>query len=159
MIELAYSSGLRVSEISMASYNDIDVERKIIRIVGKGMKERIVPIGTKALNAIKKLKSFYDLDQNNHCNNIFRTKSGTPMSPRNIQKRFSKWGISKGNCKLHPHMLRHAFASHILESSGDLLATQKLLGHSNISTTQIYTHLDFQYLSTVYDKTHPRAKK
>jgi integrase/recombinase XerC len=159
MLELAYSSGLRVHEIAKVKYKDIDFPRGTIRVIGKGMKERLIPIGQKALNSIQKLSSLYNNQQKEAPEYIFITQRGSPMSHRNIQKRFKKWGHVFGDCNLHPHMLRHAFASHILESSGDLLAVQKLLGHSNISTTQIYTHLNFQHLSQVYDKAHPRAKK
>ena len=159
MLELAYSSGLRVHEIAKVKFKDIDFPRGTISVIGKGMKERIIPIGKIALESIQKLYTLYEHCQKGTSEYVFVTQKGSPMSHRNIQKRFKKWGHNFGDCDIHPHMLRHAFASHILESSGDLLAVQKLLGHSNISTTQIYTHLNFQHLSQVYDKAHPRAKK
>ncbi len=160
MWELLYSSGLRVSELTGLELGDVDYANAEARVTGKGNKQRVVPIGRLALAALKawlKLRGeFAAPDQRA----LFVSRRGTRLSTRNVQLRLRAWaarhGIDEG---VHPHMLRHAFASHMLESSGDLRAVQELLGHANISTTQIYTHLDFQHLAKVYDQAHPRARK
>ena len=158
MLELTYGSGLRLSEL--ANVKIIDVQNKDEMVIrGKGLKERVVPIGSKSQQAIKKWLNIRNNIGLTQCEFLFITKKDKPITHRSIQLRFAKWSQEHSNRHLHPHMLRHAFASHILESSSDLLAVQELLGHSDISTTQIYTHLDFQHLSKVYDKAHPRAKK
>ena len=162
ILELFYSSGLRLSELTNCKITDIDFIDSVIRIIGKGQKERYVPVGKKAKEAIKVWlevrKNIKNIDNNNPY--IFLSESGNPLSNRSIQYRLKHWAIKQGIPEnSHPHLLRHSFASHVLQSSQDLRAVQELLGHSNISTTQIYTHLDFQHLSKVYDQAHPRAKK
>ena len=160
MMELIYSSGLRLAELAGLNINDIDRRDAVVRITGKGSKTRIVPIGRYALAALDKwLKCRAGLvDIDNPA--LFVGQAGRRLGHRAIQLRLREWAIQRGLPEsLHPHMLRHSFASHMLESSGDLRAVQELLGHADISTTQIYTHLDFQHLAKVYDKAHPRAKK
>jgi len=165
ILELFYSSGLRLTEL--VQLNLADYKDKKVRVLGKGNKQREVPVGKQAQIALaqwltrrcelltSELENITDSEQA-----IFLGKRGRRISPRTIQKRMSDWAIKQGiDIHVHPHMLRHSFASHILESSGDLRAVQELLGHSDISTTQIYTHLDFQHLAEVYDKAHPRSKK
>ena len=161
MFELFYSSGLRLSELVALDLSDLDLpDQSLIVRSGKGGKSRILPIGSKAVKAIEswlqqRLKNPGALESA-----VFISSRGTRMSQRNIELRLTQWCKKKGIAEpVHPHMLRHCFASHLLESSQDLRAVQELLGHSNISTTQIYTHLDFQHLANVYDKAHPRAKK
>ena len=162
ILELFYSSGLRLSELTNLKIEDISLTDENIRVTGKGNKSRIVPIGKNALNALNdwllERKKIVKLSPENII--IFLSKQGNPLSPRTIQYRLKYWALKQGIPEnIHPHLLRHSFASHILQSSQDLRAVQELLGHSNISTTQIYTHLDFQHLSKIYDKSHPRAKK
>ena len=165
MLEMFYSSGLRLSELVGSNIDSVDWHDGTIRVVGKGNKERMVPIGSIALHALKNwLGTRANLPQKNKLihdsNAIFLSERGNRISPRTVQKRLSDWAKMTGlPGKLHPHMLRHSFASHLLESSQDLRAVQELLGHADISTTQIYTHLDFQHLTEVYDKSHPRAQK
>lgn len=161
MFELFYSSGLRLSELAALNLTDIDLpDNSIVVRSGKGGKSRILPIGSKAVTAItnwlqQRLKSAAFSESA-----LFVSKRGTRLGQRSIELRLEQWCKKKGVAEhIHPHMLRHSFASHLLESSQDLRAVQELLGHSNISTTQIYTHLDFQHLADVYDKAHPRAKK
>lgn len=163
MLELFYSSGLRLSELTNANLIDIDWDEKTIRVTGKGNKERILPVGSHAAGALGLWLGVREhlpgKNQNIHDENaLFLSERGNRISPRNVQSRVRHLARSQnvaGN--VHPHMLRHSFASHMLESSGDLRAVQELLGHADISTTQIYTHLDFQHLAEVYDKAHPRA--
>jgi|TARA_B100000959_G_scaffold57631_1_gene60251 integrase/recombinase XerC len=165
ILELFYSSGLRLTELTNANIVDIDWDDATIRVTGKGSKERLLPVGSHALLAIKKwLKIRAQLPRKNQSigdeSPLFISEQGRRISPRNVQSRVKRWTRSqniRGN--VHPHMLRHSFASHMLESSGDLRAVQELLGHADISTTQIYTHLDFQHLAEVYDKAHPRAQR
>ena len=162
ILELFYSSGLRLSELVNLKENDINFEDGIISVLGKGNKERVVPLGSFASKAIKKwLKLRNNLTGLAYeAEILFLRKNGKKLSPRAIQYRLKFWAIKQGIPEnIHPHLLRHSFASHLLQSSQDLRAVQELLGHENISTTQIYTHLDFQHLSQIYDKTHPRAKK
>jgi integrase/recombinase XerC len=161
MFELFYSSGLRLSEMTALDLTDIDLpDRSLIVRAGKGGKSRLLPIGGKAVDALEKwltqrLKMTAAAEPA-----LFVSSRGTRLGQRSVQSRLAQWCRKKGIAEhLHPHMLRHSFASHLLESSQDLRAVQELLGHSNISTTQIYTHLDFQHLAEVYDKAHPRAKK
>jgi integrase/recombinase XerC len=161
MFELFYSSGLRLSELAALNLGDIDLpDKSLIVRTGKGGKSRILPIGSKAVIAInnwlqQRLKSTSVSESA-----LFVSTRGTRLCQRSIELRLEQWCKKKGIAEhIHPHMLRHSFASHLLESSQDLRAVQELLGHSNISTTQIYTHLDFQHLADVYDKAHPRAKK
>ncbi|MBK2125818.1 tyrosine recombinase XerC [Fangia hongkongensis] len=158
MLEIIYSSGIRLSELISICLEDINFSQKLLRVLGKGKKERIVPIGNAAILAIQLwLKTREKLNINS--NYLFSAKNNKAISPRTVQKRFEKFALQHAQKHIHPHMIRHAFASHLLESSKDLLAVQKLLGHSDISTTQIYTHLDFQQLASAYDQSHPRAKK
>ena len=165
MLELLYSSGLRLSEMVGSDVPSIDWDDATIRVVGKGNKERVIPVGRMALKAIKRWLSVRDQlplkKQVISCPQaLFLSERGDRLSARSVQTRLTQWARSKGlPGKLHPHMLRHSFASHLLESSQDLRAVQELLGHADISTTQIYTHLDFQHLAQVYDKAHPRAHK
>lgn len=160
--ELLYSSGLRLSELVALRNSNFNSTMTLVTLIGKGRKTRLVPVGSKAREAISRWLSIRSdwLTSAIVTEFLFVSKKGTPLAPRTVQLRLAKLGKSK--ClpvHLHPHMLRHSFASHLLESSGNLRAVQELLGHSDISTTQIYTHVDFQYLSKVYDAAHPRAKK
>ena len=155
MLELFYSSGLRLSELVSLNLMDIDWQASNLRVTGKANKTRQLPIGKQAMAALKKWRKFRgDIIEPA----LFISKRGLRISHRNVQQRLKQHSITQGTKEpVHPHMLRHSFASHILESSGDLRAVQELLGHANISTTQIYTHLDFQHLAKVYDEAHPRA--
>jgi integrase/recombinase XerC len=161
MFELFYSSGLRLSELSALDLTDLDLPDQTLTVrIGKGGKSRILPIGRKAVNAIESWLRQRASKIPNAEPALFVSMRGTRLGQRNIELRLKHWCIKKGIPEhIHPHMLRHSFASHLLESSQDLRAVQELLGHSNISTTQIYTHLDFQHLAEIYDKAHPRAKK
>lgn len=158
IFELFYSSGLRLSELAALNIDDLDLQDHSLRVrQGKGSKQRELPIGSKAINAINKWLAYRP---ETRVPAIFTSSKGSRLGQRSIQLRLDRWGKKMGLPEhVHPHMLRHSFASHLLESSQDIRAVQELLGHSNISTTQIYTHLDFQHLAEVYDKTHPRAKK
>ena len=160
MFELIYSSGLRLSELTGINLVDIKRQERQLRVLGKGNKERELPIGQKALDALEQwLRERGNLAKAEEPA-LFVSRLGKRISPRNVQQRLSQMATEQGlPTHLHPHMLRHAFASHMLESSGDLREVQELLGHADISTTQIYTHLDFQHLADVYDKAHPRARK
>ncbi|MEX1033932.1 MAG: tyrosine recombinase XerC [Cellvibrionaceae bacterium] len=160
MLELMYSCGLRLSEMVHLDLAAIDFAAAELRVTGKGKKMRILPIGGFALDAVKAwLRVRAECRQADEYA-LFISQRGTRLQARAIQKRFAKIGISQGvDTPVHPHMLRHSFASHMLESSGDLRAVQELLGHANISTTQIYTHLDFQHLAKIYDSAHPRAHR
>jgi integrase/recombinase XerC len=160
IMELFYSSGLRLSELVNLDIENIDLQEKSLRAIGKGNKTRILPIGRKAVEALKvwlkQRVEMADLEETA----LFVSNRGTRISNRSVQQRLIYWRKKQGlEQHIHPHKLRHSFASHILESSGDLRAVQELLGHADISTTQIYTHLDFQHLAKVYDKAHPRARK
>lgn len=160
MMELFYSSGLRLSELANLDVSDLALAQGELVVTGKGSKQRLLPMGTQAIEAIKewiKVRAEFNSANNNA---LFLSKLGNRISVRQIQQRLSHWAKVQGlNSTLHPHKLRHSFASHMLESSGDLRAVQELLGHANLSTTQVYTHLDFQHLAQVYDQAHPRAKK
>lgn len=160
IMELTYSSGLRLSEIVSLDLINIDFKDRTVRVTGKGGKTRVLPIGRLAIEALQSwLKVRSNLTAADE-NAVFLSNRGKRISQRAIQLRMKEWGIKQGlDSNVHPHMLRHSFASHMLESSGDLRAVQELLGHADISTTQIYTHVDFQHLAAVYDKAHPRAKK
>ena len=160
MLELCYSSGLRVSELADARWDRLDPAEGLLRVIGKGNKERIVPVGRHALTALEEWRRASARFSRGESRYILTTVTGKPLGIRAIQKRIAQRAISQDlGQHVHPHQLRHSFASHILESSGDLRAVQELLGHANLSTTQIYTHLDFAHLAEVYDQTHPRAKK
>ena len=160
--ELLYSAGLRLSELVGANLNDLDRNEKVITVIGKGQKTRVVPVGGPALTALAEWMKYRPMGKEalGYDSPLFVTQRGKRMSPRTVQDRLRQLAIKHGMTqRVHPHVLRHAFASHLLESSGDLRAVQELLGHANIATTQIYTHLDFQHLAKVYDQAHPRAQK
>jgi len=159
IIELLYSSGLRLSELQGLNLNSINIRVRDVRVIGKGNKERVVPLGRYASHAIQQwLKVRLLFNPKDEA--LFVSQLGNRMSHRAIQMRLETWGIRQGlNSHLNPHKLRHSFATHMLEASSDLRAVQELLGHSNLSTTQIYTHLNFQHLAEVYDSAHPRAKR
>ena len=162
LAELLYSSGLRLSEICLLNINDLDIQERTCRVTGKGNKTRIVPVGKKAIQAIRDwmiYRSELKVKKMSSSEAIFLNNKGNRISGRSIQLRLEKLCIKRGLPGINPHVLRHSFASHVLESSGDLRAVQEMLGHADIGTTQIYTKLDFQHLSKVYDKAHPRAKK
>ncbi len=160
ILELFYSSGLRLSELVSLDMGGVDLSTGEARVTGKGNKTRIVPVGRYAREAIKDWLSIRQTMANEAELAMFVSKRGGRLAARSVEKRIKDWAIRQGlGRNVYPHMLRHSFASHILESSGDLRAVQELLGHQNISTTQIYTHLDFQHLAKVFDKAHPRAKR
>ncbi len=159
MLELFYASGLRVSELAELTWNRLDPKEGLVRVVGKGNRERLVPVGRHALSALQAWRAIHHSITGADQAKIFTSLKGRPLTVRAIQKRVAYWSDRQGlDQRVHPHQIRHSFASHILESSGDLRAVQELLGHANLSTTQIYTHLDFQHLARVYDETHPRAR-
>ena len=162
LAELLYSSGLRLSEICRLNLIDLDLKERTCIVTGKGNKTRIVPVGRKAIQAIRDWlihRSDLIITKKTNTEAVFLNIKGKRISPRSIQLRLEKLCELRGIPGINPHMLRHSFASHVLESSGDLRAVQEMLGHSDIGTTQIYTKLDFQHLAKVYDKAHPRAKK
>ncbi len=160
MLELFYSSGLRLSELSSLDLSDLQAASDMLEITGKGNKTRRVPIGGKAREALAHWLTVRPQLARADEHALFVNQRGTRLGNRGIQKRLQQQGIQTGAARpIHPHLLRHSFAGHLLESSGDLRAVQELLGHADISTTQIYTHLDFQHLAEVYDKAHPRARK
>ena len=159
-MELFYSSGLRLAELVSLDTDSIDLQDARLEVTGKGSKTRVVPVGRKAREAVShwlRVRSGLAAPDEPA---LFVSKRGTRIHPRTVQARLQKWARVLGTGRnLHPHLLRHSFASHLLESSGDLRAVQELLGHADIGTTQIYTHLDFQHLARVYDDSHPRARK
>jgi len=158
MFELMYACGLRLSELSGLDLQDIDWQQKSLQVTGKGQKQRRLPFGGKAEKALKQWLSLRVLMADESEKALFVSTRGSRISNSSIQKCVKKTAMEQGlNTNVYPHMLRHSFASHILESSKDLRAVQELLGHANLSTTQIYTHLDFQHLAGVYDSAHPRA--
>jgi integrase/recombinase XerC len=160
MMELFYSSGIRLSELQNLSLNDLDLNDATLRVTGKGNKTRLVPIGKMAMAALQDWLRHRSCISSADSDALFLTQQGTPLKARSIQARLAHWGKKLGlSSRLHPHKLRHSCASHFLESSSDLRAVQELLGHANLSTTQVYTHLDFQHLAKVYDAAHPRARK
>ena len=160
IMELFYSSGIRLSELANLDVRDIDLDDQLVYVTGKGNKSRVVPIGSKAIEALKVWLEQRQQMGRYEQTALFISKRGRRLGVRSIQQRLKYWGIQQGiSGHVHPHRLRHAFASHMLESSGDLRAVQELLGHADISTTQVYTHVDFQHLANVYDNAHPRAKK
>ena len=158
IVELMYSSGLRVSETVNINLNDFEEDKSFLRVLGKGSKTRLVPMGRYAVNAINEWLKEREKILNN-TDALFLNAKGTRLTVRSVQLRLKKMAIKQGLPPIHPHMLRHSFATHMLESSGDLRTIQELLGHSSLSTTQIYTKLDYQHLAKIYDKSHPRAKK
>lgn len=159
MFELFYSSGLRLAELSGLDLDAVDLKSGEAQVTGKGSKTRIVPVGRAACDALAawlplRLPLAHDTQA------LFVSQRGTRLSPRSVQLRLDRWAAKAGlGQNVHPHMLRHAFATHVLQSSGDLRAVQEMLGHASISTTQVYTHLDWQHLAKVYDQAHPRARK
>ncbi|MBW7929915.1 MAG: tyrosine recombinase XerC [Gammaproteobacteria bacterium] len=160
MLELLYSSGLRLAELVGLDLGDIDLAEGLVRVTGKGRKTRLVPVGRVAREAVaawlRQRAGMAAIDERA----VFTGTRGGRISPRTVQARVSHWARRSGlGQRVHPHLFRHSFASHLLESSGDLRGVQEMLGHANISTTQIYTHLDFQHLAQVYDKAHPRARR
>lgn len=160
MWELAYSSGLRVSELVGLDLAGIAFGTGEVRVLGKGRKERVVPIGRLAITALNRWYQIRNDFAAPAETAVFVSRNGARITVRQVQYRLKRWALKQGHTQhLHPHMLRHSFASHLLESSGDLRAVQELLGHSNIRSTQIYTHLDFQHLAKVYDAAHPRARR
>ncbi|MDO9204236.1 tyrosine recombinase XerC [Methylotenera sp.] len=162
ILELFYSSGLRLAELVNLDINMLDFSEGTVTVTGKGNKTRIVPMGSHAINAIQiwiQRRALIKIADANP-NALFVTQQGQRITPRAVQYRVKEWSIKQGiNTSMHPHLLRHSFATHVLQSSQDLRAVQEMLGHANISSTQVYTHLDFQHLATIYDKAHPRAKK
>jgi integrase/recombinase XerC len=160
MLELTYSSGLRLAELVGLNMQDIDLAEAQVKVLGKGKKTRIVPVGRMACQAIRLwLNERAKMAEINEIA-LFIGRHGRRLTPRAVQQRMKSWAKRQGlEQPLHPHMLRHSFASHLLESSGELRAVQELLGHADISTTQTYTQLDFQHLARVYDSSHPRARK
>ena len=159
MLEIMYSSGLRLAELTDLNLGDVDIADATARVTGKGNKDRILPVGRQALEALTvwltERVTLAAVDEKA----MFVSQKGTRLSPRSVQARVDYWAKKQGiNTKVYPHLFRHSFATHMLESSHDLRGVQELLGHANISTTQVYTHLDFQHLAQIYDKTHPRAR-
>ncbi|MDP2804485.1 MAG: tyrosine recombinase XerC [Gallionellaceae bacterium] len=160
MFELLYSSGLRLAELVGLDPIDLILDDGTVRVTGKGKKTRIVPLGSHAITALQAWATVREQIAQPDETALFVGKKGTRISPRTVQHHLRQWGIKQGiSTGVHPHLLRHSFATHVLQSSGDLRAVQEMLGHASISTTQVYTHLDFQYLSKIYDGAHPRAKK
>jgi integrase/recombinase XerC len=168
MMELFYSSGLRLSELVGLDIGAIDLKDRTVRVLGKGSKTRIVPVGRHAVDALKKwlpqravlVANTVAGTSQQRSHPLFVGPSGRGLSVRAVQLRVDTWARRQGlNMHVHPHMFRHSFATHLLESSGDLRGVQELLGHADISTTQVYTHLDFQHLASVYEAAHPRARR
>ena len=156
LLELFYSSGLRLSELCALRWRDLDLDDGLVTVLGKGNKQRSVPVGSHARNALTAWRA--DTGAGNDAP-VFPGRHG-PITPRAVQLRLRQLAQRQGLFKrVHPHLLRHSFASHVLESSGDLRGVQELLGHADIATTQIYTHLDYQHLAKVYDAAHPRARR
>lgn len=161
ILELLYSSGLRLAEVQSLKIKDIDFNRLLLRITGKGNKTRVVPFGSKARDALMDWLKLYPLWHGDFVPDahVFISRKGNPLGARQIENRVKFQAQRAGvSVDLHPHLLRHCFASHMLSNSGDLRAVQEMLGHSNLSTTQIYTHVDFDRLANVYDQAHPRAQ-
>lgn len=158
MFELMYSGGIRLQELVGIDVKDVDLNEGLVHVIGKGNKARLAPIGRaakKAIHAWLGTRGRFELSDP-----LFTSQQGKRLSPRSVQIRLKNYGVKQlGSSGLHPHVLRHSFATHLLESSGDLRAVQELLGHENISTTQVYTHLDSGYLAKVYEQAHPRAKR
>jgi integrase/recombinase XerC len=160
LLELFYSSGLRLAELIGLNLGDLDLAEGLVRVTGKGAKVRIVPVGRPARAALAQWLAERARLVPPEVTAVFVDAGGARVKARAVQRRLALWARRQGLSRpVHPHMLRHSFATHLLESSGDLRAVQELLGHANISTTQVYTHLDFQHLARVYDAAHPRAKR
>lgn len=160
LFELAYSSGLRLSELAGLDVSGVDLAQGEVRVMGKGSKERVVPVGKDAREAIARWLPARDAQARDDEAALFVGAGGRRISTRTVQRRLAAWAVRQGlDRHVHPHMLRHSFASHVLQSSGDLRAVQEMLGHASIASTQVYTHLDFQALAKVYDAAHPRARR
>ena len=161
LLELIYSSGLRLAEVVGLDLNNIDMQEEMVTVLGKGNKQRMLPIGSHAIAALRTwLAARRNFLKDDAEQAVFISQRGTRITHRAVQLRMQQLSVKQGmDTPVHPHMLRHSFASHMLESSGDLRLVQEMLGHANISTTQIYTHLDFQHLAKVYDNAHPRAQR
>ena len=160
LFEMAYSCGLRVSELTGLDTGSVDVRAAEVRVTGKGAKTRIVPVGRHALAALARWLPVRERLARRAEDALFVGAAGRRMMTREVQRRIKRWaGLAGLDVDVHPHMLRHSFASHVLQSSGDLRAVQEMLGHASIASTQVYTHLDFQHLAKVYDAAHPRAKR
>lgn len=160
MFELFYSSGLRLAELVGLDLDDVDLQTGEAQVTGKGRKTRIVPVGSQALTALAAWLPLRQAWVRDDQRALFVGQRGSRLTPRSVQLRLDRWAVRAGlGQPVHPHLLRHAFATHVLQSSGDLRAVQEMLGHASISTTQVYTHLDWQHLAKVYDQAHPRARK
>ena len=160
IMELLYSSGLRLAELTGLALDDVNFRDATVRVTGKGAKTRIVPVGSFALAALRDWHAAREQLAKPAEGALFVGRDGAALGPRAVQARLKQWALKLGLAdKVHPHALRHSFASHLLQSSGDLRAVQEMLGHASISTTQVYTHLDFQHLAKVYDAAHPRARR
>ena len=160
IMELMYSSGLRLAELVDLNLGDIQFDERQVRVIGKGNKERILPVGRMALEWLKKWLVVRPAVAGGEDIALFVSQRQRRISHRSVQLRLAQWGGKQAlSSHIHPHKLRHSFATHMLESSGDLRAVQELLGHADLATTQIYTHLDFQHLAKAYDQAHPRAKR
>ncbi|MGZ5062023.1 MAG: tyrosine recombinase XerC [Usitatibacter sp.] len=160
LFELAYSCGLRVSELTGLDLGSVDAGTGEVRVTGKGAKTRIVPVGTQALKALAAWLPVRAAIARPAEAALFVGRAGRRLAAREVQRRIKRWAAAAGlDADVHPHMLRHSFASHVLQSSGDLRAVQEMLGHASIASTQVYTHLDFQHLAKVYDAAHPRARR
>jgi len=160
ILELLYSSGLRLAELTGLNCGDIDVHAATVHVTGKGSKDRIVPVGRHALQALDRWHRSRGQMASADEKALFVSNRGKRISKRSVQARVTHWARRQGmDTNVYPHLFRHSFATHVLESSHDLRGVQELLGHANIATTQVYTHLDFQHLAQIYDRTHPRARK
>jgi len=160
ILELLYSSGLRLAELCNLDCGDLDLQDGTVRVTGKGNRERVVPVGRYAREALSRWQRVRGEFAGAGEAAMFVSNRGTRISPRTVQARVKHWARRQGiDSNVYPHLFRHSFATHVLESSHDLRGVQELLGHANIATTQVYTHLDFQHLAQIYDRTHPRARK
>jgi integrase/recombinase XerC len=160
VMELLYSSGLRLAELVGLDRPDLDLKDRTVRVLGKGRKSRIIPVGKKAVLALERWLQERAAWANPAVAAVFIGRNGRRLGARAVQLRISQWARRRAlGVPVHPHLFRHSFATHLLESSGELRGVQELLGHADISTTQIYTHLDFQHLARIYDRTHPRARR
>jgi len=160
ILELLYSSGLRLAELTGLDLGDVDLADQTVHVTGKGSKDRIVPVGRHARRAVSDWLKLREQFAPREERALFVSKQGNRLSGRSVQSRVSHWARRQGiDVRVYPHLFRHSFATHLLESSHDLRGVQELLGHANISTTQVYTHLDFQHLAQIYDETHPRARR
>ncbi len=160
LMELLYSSGLRLSELVGLELASLDLEDRVVQVLGKGKKSRIVPVGRTAVTALRAWLQARGALARAGETALFVGRNGRRLGARAVQTRVAQWARRQGLTQhVHPHLFRHSFASHLLESSGELRGVQELLGHADISTTQIYTHLDFQHLARIYDATHPRARR